>query len=411
MVQSIIARLIRLRLDFRGSNILRVKRRRVLLAMGWYDYRVHRGIERYAVEHDWHLYPDVTKEKVIPWGWDGDGVLAWLGAGDDLAEFVMQLRKPTVDFSYRRKHLPLPRVLVDHREVARIVAEYFVSRGLQNFVYYSDVDNWAFNENGNWFDEFLRSYGYSCKWLKWHQSPEFTAGKYQWREKIRWLITCLRAVPKPVGVFAANDDRAVEVLEACELAHLRVPEEVAIVGVDNSLLAVDAMKTPISSVDTNLELVGYIGAALLDKLMKGGQPPSEPIRVPPRGLITRKSSDILAVPHQGVARSLRYLWQNFNKPITVDDLAKVAGMSRRSYHEAFVKHVRRTPGEEVQRVRIEYAKKLLLETNLKLEAIASESGYSSLNSFAVAFKNTIGMAPGRFRAKFGVAVGLRSSYA
>gem|GEM_PF-4355217 len=152
MVQSIIARLIRLRLDFRGSNILRVKRRRVLLAMGWYDYRVHRGIERYAVEHDWHLYPDVTKEKVIPWGWDGDGVLAWLGAGDDLAEFVMQLRKPTVDFSYRRKHLPLPRVLVDHREVARIVAEYFVSRGLQNFVYYSDVDNWAFNENGNWFD-------------------------------------------------------------------------------------------------------------------------------------------------------------------------------------------------------------------------------------------------------------------
>jgi len=139
-----------------------------------------------------------------------------------------------------------------------------------------------------------------------------------------------------------------------------VPEEVAIVGVDNSLLAVDAMKTPISSVDTNLELVGYIGAALLDKLMKGGQPPSEPIRVPPRGLITRKSSDILAVPHQGVARSLRYLWQNFNKPITVDDLAKVAGMSRRSYHEAFVKHVRRTPGEEVQRVRIEYDEKIVV---------------------------------------------------
>lgn len=374
--------------------------RRVLLALGWYDYRVHRGIEKYALEHGWHLYPDVTREKVIPWGWDGDGILAWLGAGDDLADFVVQARKPTVDFSYRRKHLPFPRVLVDHKEVARMVAEHFITRGLKHFAYYSDVDNWAFNENGTWFQLFLNQSGFESTWLKWHESPSFTTGKYQWREKQKWLSSQLKRLPKPIGVFAANDDRAIELLEACELSGLRVPDEVSIVGVDNAILAVEAMHTPISSVDTNLETVGYLGAALLDKLMKGGTPPPEPIRVPPKELIVRKSSDILAVPHPGVARALRYIWDSFQKPISVQDMARVAGMSRRSLHDAFLRHVGRPPGEELHRVRIQHAKKLLLESDAKLESIAAQCGYSGLNSFSVAFKHAVGMAPGEFRARF-----------
>jgi len=87
------------------------KQERVLIVLGWYEDRVVEGIARYAVEHGWHLSPDTTKEKVIPWGWEGDGILAWLGAGDDLAEFVMKAGKPTVDFSYRRPELRFPRVL------------------------------------------------------------------------------------------------------------------------------------------------------------------------------------------------------------------------------------------------------------------------------------------------------------
>ena len=87
------------------------RQKRVLLALGWYDYQLHQGIEKYAREHGWHLYADLAREKVIPWGWEGDGVLAWLGAGDDLAEFVKGLNKPTVDFSLRRPQLKFPRVL------------------------------------------------------------------------------------------------------------------------------------------------------------------------------------------------------------------------------------------------------------------------------------------------------------
>lgn len=373
------------------------RRPRVLLAMGWYDYRLHRGIAKYAEEHGWHLCPDTTKEKIIPWGWEGDGILAWLGAGDDLAEFVLQARKPTVDFSYRRRQLPFPRVLVDHAMVAGLAADHFLQRGLTHFRFYSDTDNWAFEENGEAFVKAIEAAGRKCTWLRWQRSPKYTRGRFQWRHKRRWLAEELRSAPKPLGIFAANDDHAVEVLEACEDVGLQVPEQVSIVGVDNSLLGVDAMHTPISSIDTNLELVGYRGAALLDELMRGKPAPKEPIRVPPHGLIARKSSDLIAINHPGVAKSLRFLLQHCHEPIGVDDLARAASMSRRALHQAFVEHLGRPPGAELHRVRIELAKRLLADPTQKLEVIAEQCGYQAANSLWVAFKHATGVSPKDYR--------------
>jgi LacI family transcriptional regulator len=90
---------------------MRKKQKNVLLVLGWYDHRLHQGIAEYAQEHQWHLSANLARERMIPWGWKGDGILAWLGAGDDLAEFVESVNKPTVDFSLRRPHLRFPRVL------------------------------------------------------------------------------------------------------------------------------------------------------------------------------------------------------------------------------------------------------------------------------------------------------------
>src|SRR5215468_1384049 len=149
------------------------RQKRILLALGWYDYRLHDGIASYAVERGWHLCPDTTKEKVIPWGWEGDGILAWLGAGDDLAEFVKRAKRPTVDFSFRRPYLPFPRVLEDHAHAAELVAEHFLSRGLTNFIFYGESDNWSYEERGNGFCNALKRAGHECTWLRWHQSPSF----------------------------------------------------------------------------------------------------------------------------------------------------------------------------------------------------------------------------------------------
>jgi LacI family transcriptional regulator len=107
---------------------MKKKSPRVMLVLGWYDYRLHCGIEKYAQEHGWHLSEDLAREKVIPWGWDGDGILAWLGAGDDLAEFVIKTKKPTVDFSFRRPELKFSRVLEDTTAAAQLSANHFLSR-------------------------------------------------------------------------------------------------------------------------------------------------------------------------------------------------------------------------------------------------------------------------------------------
>ncbi len=373
------------------------RQKRVLVALGWYDYRLHRGIEKFAQERHWHLSANLTREKVIPWGWEGDGILAWLGAGDDLAEFVVQSKKPTVDFSYRRPHLKFARVLEDHAHAAQLVAEHFLSRGFSNFIFYSDTDNWSYEERGEGFIEALKRSGHKCEWLRWQRSPDYRNDREQWKRKRKWLVAQLKPAPKPLAVFAANDEQALEVLESSISAGLNVPEQVAIIGAENYLLAPDAMNTPISSVDTNLELLGYSGAALLEDLMNGKPAPAKPIRVPAIGIVTRKSSDLLAVRHKGVANSLRFIWEHASQPISVKDLVGVAAMSRRGLHKAFLENVGRTPGQELQRVRIERAKRLLSESNHKLEVLANMCGYQNANSFCVAFKQATGTSPKQYR--------------
>jgi LacI family transcriptional regulator len=375
------------------------KQKRVFLALGWYDYRLHQGIEKYAQEHGWHLYADYTREKIIPWGWEGDGVLAWLGAGDDLADFVKSAKIPTVDFSFRRPQLKFPRVLEDHAHAAKLVAEHFLGRGFTNFCFYSDANNWSYEERGLGFIKALGDTGHNCSWLRWLESAAYATGRQEWQRKRKWLAAQMKAAPKPLAVFAGNDQQALDVLESCESVGIKIPEEVAIVGTENYLLAPDAMRTPISSVDTNLEILGYRGAELLDQLMAGGKTPAEPIRVAAAGVIVRKSSDILTITHKGVARSLRYIWEHGHEPICVKDLVSVSAMSRRGLHKAFLEHLGRTPGQELQRVRIELAKKFLTKTDRKVETIAHESGYQSINSFCVAFKRATGMSAKKFRDK------------
>lgn len=373
------------------------KARRVLLVLGWYDYRLHRGIEKYAQEHGWHLSEDLAREKVIPWGWNGDGVLAWLGAGDDLADFVLHTNKPTVDFSFRRPQLKFARVLEETKETARLVSDHFLSRGFRHFLFYSDVHNWIYDERGHAFVEALREAGRNTKWLRWHESTAFRTDRKAWQRKRDWLAKELKLVAKPVGIFAASDGLALEALETCEGAGIAAPEEVAIVGAGNNLLAADAMHTPISSVDVNMEAIGYRGAALLDKLMSRGARPKEPIRVPPFRLVVRKSSDLVAINHPGVAKSLRFMWDHCNEPIGINDLARVASMSVRNFHQAFVENVGRPPGQELQRIRIDRAKKLLADSDHKVDAVAEMCGYENANSFWVSFKRSTGMSPRAFQ--------------
>jgi LacI family transcriptional regulator len=376
------------------------KHSRVMLALGWYEYRLHQGIAQYALKAGWHLCADVTKEKIIPWGWQGDGILAWLGADEELAKFVMEMNLPTVDFSCRRPELPFARVSIDDFASVKLVTDHFLTRGLKNFMYYSAQDNWAFERHGEVYRNILQEAGFSCSWIRWHQSQAYSTGHMQWKDKRRWLAVELKKAPKPLGLFAATDDHALEIIEVCEAAGISVPEEVSVVGMDNSLPAVEAMRTPISSVDQNFTMFGYRGAELLDQLMHGKRLPSKSVLISPTGLIARKSSDLLAINHPGLARSLRYLWANYHKPIGVDDLARVAAMSRSGLHQVFLERIGRPPGNELHRVRMENAKRLLSESRMKLYEIAEICGYQNANSFWVAFRQATGMTPKQYQKQF-----------
>ena len=162
---------------------------------------------------------------------------------------MTQAKKPTVDFSFRRKKLKFARVLEDTTQTAKLVAEHFLSRGIQNFHFYSDADNWIYNERRTAFLKSLQSTGARGRLWQWDKSSENLMDRQAWRRRRDWLINKLKAVPKPIGIFAASDGLALELLETCEDAGINVPEQVAIVCAGNSLLAVDAMQTPISSVD------------------------------------------------------------------------------------------------------------------------------------------------------------------
>ena len=373
------------------------KQKNVLIAPGWYDYRLHKGIAAYAQEHGWHLSESLAHERVLPWGWEGDGVLAWLGAGDDLVEFVQSLKKPTVDFSMRRPHLPFARVLQDHAHASSLVARHFLSLGFRNFIFYSENDNWSYEERGRGFAAALKKVGHSCQWIRWQDSKKPAQGRGEWSRRRLWLAGQLSALPYPAAIFAANDLMAVEVLEVCEQAGLLVPEQIAIVGAENYLLAVDSMRTPISSVDTNLEEQGYQGAILLARLMQGEPRPRTHVRIAAARVIVRKSSDTLAVAHPNLARALRFISEHFHQPMGVGEVANAAAMSRRALHQAFSENLGKTPGEQITFVRLEHAKRLLAESQEKMESIAEASGYQSATSLFIAFKKSTGVSPTAFR--------------
>ncbi len=376
----------------------KTEQKNVLVALGWYDHRLLQGIATYATEHRWHLAAhSIIHEKVIPWGWEGDGVLAWLAAGDDLAHFVASVNKPTVDFSMRRPHLPFAHVVQDHEKTGQLVAEHFLSRGLRHFRFYSDSENWSQVERGEGFTRALSAAGYKCEWWRWRGTSEQGSGHSQWLRRRAWLLAQIQASEKPIAVFAANGSLAVEVQELCLSANVSVPGEVSIVGVDDYLLSVGPVNRSISGVDTNLEEEGYQGAALLDRMMRGAKMPAKPVRIAPAQVITRKSSDILAVNHVGVSRGLHFIAEHFADTISVDDVARAAGMSRRGLHQAFREHLGCTPGDKIRQVRLDLAKRLLAEGNDKIELIARRCGYPNLNTFFIAFRKAERSTPAEFR--------------
>jgi LacI family transcriptional regulator len=213
------------------------------------------------------------------------------------------------------------------------------------------------------------------------------------------LIHHLTASPKPLALFAIRDIEAVEAIEACLSADLSVPEQISILGADNSETICDCLRVPLSSIDNNLEQVGYEGAALLERLISGESPPTSPIYIPPSGVVERCSTDCMAVNHSGVAAALQYIKENAHLPICMTDVVRYVAMSRSGLEKAFREHFVRAPMEELRHVRFERARKMLRETDEKIVTVARVTGFQTSHNLCRAFSQNLGLTPKQYRLK------------
>jgi LacI family transcriptional regulator len=197
--------------------------------------------------------------------------------------------------------------------------------------------------------------------------------------------------------MACNDFRGTQALDACRRAGIAVPEEVAVVGVDNEELVCTLANPPLSSVVPNARSIGYEAAALLDRLMRGEPEPTTPLFIPPVEVITRLSTDVNAIADPEVATAMRFIREHACEGIAVADVLSQVPVSRSVLQRRFRGLLGRSIHGEIAGVRLQRAKQLLIETDLPLAAIAQRTGFSHVEYLCAAFRQATGLPPGTYR--------------
>jgi LacI family transcriptional regulator len=217
------------------------------------------------------------------------------------------------------------------------------------------------------------------------------------------ITAWLNSLPKPVGLMACNDVRGRQIIEACSLGEMHVPNEVAVVGVDEDRLLSELSNPPLSSVALNAEQGGFRAAALLDDLMSGRSSVRQTLLVEPLWVVTRPSSDVLAIEDRDVAAAVAFIRKNAKRPIGVQDIVKQTAMSRRALEIRFQRCLGRSIRDEIERIRLEWTKQLLVETDLPLGKIADCAGFGSQSYLSKVFHETIGITLTQYRRDHRIA--------
>ncbi len=232
----------------------------ILLALDWYDRRVYRGIVRFATEHGWHISPYFFSDRAIPRGWQGDGAITCYG--QTLGEFILSLDMPKVDISVLETPVAIPRVITDNAVVGDMAAEHFLERGFRHFAYYDWPDVHVNQLRKQTFFGALAQAGVppsACREIK--QVPGRLL--HDWEAHQESLLEQLAGLPRPLAVFTGQDNLGATLIETCVNNDIHVPEEISVLGVDDIEFLCDCLAVPLSSIDTQLDKLGY--AALLHR--------------------------------------------------------------------------------------------------------------------------------------------------
>jgi LacI family transcriptional regulator len=361
-----------------------------------------RGIARYVETHGpWSLFIDPISDSSCLHGrsenWKGDGILTYINERHR-AERLRQSGIPTVELFACRDDGLLPLVAHDDVAVGRLAAEHLLERNLRHFAFcgYSGL---------LWSERRREGFRRAVVAAGCAEPHELTVHKpttlVEWEALQQELGTWLRELPKPVGLLACSDNHAQTILDACRRCGTNVPDEVAVLGVDDDEEVCRLSNPPLSSVILNSEQVGYEGARVLDEMLRSKQTYNTPrvVLFGPIGVSSRRSTDEMAIEDPVIARAARMIRERACHGLHVDELVAASHLSRSVFYERFHRALGRSPHAQMLHTQLERVKTLLRQADLPLKTIAEMAGFNNPNYLNVAFKRETGMTPGQFQRR------------
>jgi LacI family transcriptional regulator len=355
------------------------------------------GIHRHLQEQEpWTIFLPEHGRGMPPLemlkGWRGEGVIARVET-PAIAAAIKKIQRggplAVVDVSAARLLPGVPYVETDDVAIARLAAEHFIERDFRHLAFLGDD---RFRWSGNRRDAFAAAArGRSISVYEPRGRARDEAAEDAAIEA--WLVT----LPKPVGLFACYDVRGRQAVEACRRAGLAVPDEVAVLGVDDDAVLCGLTSPPLSSVIPDAISAGRLAAELLGALFRGERLDHDEWLLPPLGIATRQSTDVLAIDDELVATAVRQIRERACTGIKVADLVRSLGVSRRVLERRFLRRLGHTPHDEIARVRFRRVEQLLAGTDLPLTTIAARAGFRHPETMTVAFTRRYGLPPSRWR--------------
>jgi LacI family transcriptional regulator len=276
-----------------------------------------------------------------------------------------------------------------------MAAEYFLSTSIRQFAYCGPLHRAGYDDElESAFCARLKQAGFDCAI---HKPPSGEQRTIPWNTQLANLVEWLQQLPRPVAVLAWSAARGRQVTEACHYARIRVPDDVAVLGGEYDELMSHISSPPLSTIDQPAEQVGYEAAKMLESMMQGKKTPKTPLLLPPTRVVVRHSTDTLAIDDEMVRDAFRLIRERAADGVRVSELVRELAVARRALEQRFVRLVGRTPAAEIRRVRIEEAKRLLVETDRSISEIARMSGFGHQDLLSRVFRRGVGMTPSQYR--------------
>ncbi|MFZ4463343.1 MAG: DNA-binding transcriptional regulator [Bacteroidales bacterium] len=372
-----------------------------------YGKNLLQGITRYSKEKGpWifcrmplHYRETLGMESVLEFArdWEADGIIAQLYNTSDIQK-ILDAGIPVIAEDFKERFENIPNITGGYFETGQMGAEYLMNKGFRNFAFYGFKNIVWSRERAEGFEDFLNKHGFSVHYYEHEQTPS----RELWFYKPSALSQWLKELPKPVAVMACDDERGSHISEACKHAGIQIPDEVAVLGVDNDELTCNLSDPPLSSIALDVEHGGYETARLLDKLITGRQTLSDDVVVKPIHVVTRQSTDICATTDKQISAALKFIHLNIDNNINVKDVLKKVPLSRRALEIRFFKVTGSSVYKYICNLRIQKVTNKLVETDKPIAEIAIETGFSENKNLSRLFKQIKGTTPLKYRKKFPV---------